>query len=128
MNDRVTIRIRSAFDAINARAKVREFAREEGLDITGQARISLAAYSLANASELGGGNRGQLIVKGLRKGKRVGIEVVCVIPNAINTHFAPETLENVKWLVDEFAVETLPSDEMQVALVQWAAPTAGRFQ
>jgi len=127
MNDRVTIRIRSAFDAITARAKVREFAREEGLDITGQARISLAAYSLANASELGSGSRGQLIVKGLRKGKRVGVEVVCVIPNAINHRFAPETLENVRWLVDEFAVETLPSDEMQVALVQWATPTIGRF-
>lgn len=127
MNDRVNIRIRSAFDAITARAKVREFAREEGLDVTGQARISLAAYSLANASELGGGNRGELIVKGLRKGKRIGVEVICIIPSAVNYRFAPETLENVKWLVDEFAVETLPSDEMQVALIQWAPPAIGEF-
>ena len=128
MDERVTIPIRSAFDAITARAKVREFAREIGLDITGQARISLAAYSLANVSELGNTGQGRLIVKGLKKGKRAGVEVVCIMPDVANDHSAAETLENVKWLVDEFTIETLPSNEVQVALVQWSLPPKGRFQ
>jgi hypothetical protein len=127
MSESVTIPIRSAFDTITARVKVREFARDEGLDITGQARISLAAYSLVNAAKLGDTSQGQLVVKSLRKSKRVGVEVACVVPNVANNHLA-ETFENVKWLVDEFNVEALPSNEMQVALVQWSFPPKGRSQ
>jgi hypothetical protein len=128
MNESVTISIRNAFDTITARARVREFARQQGLDITGQARISLAAYSLANAAELGSTSQGQLVVKVLRKDERAGVEVVCVIPDAVNHHFASETFENAKWLVDEFTVETLPSNRVQVALVQWSLPPKGRLQ
>ena len=73
MNESVTISIRSAFDAIIARAKVREFARETGLDVTGQARISLAAYSLANTTKLRSISQCQLSIQVLQKGKRAGI-------------------------------------------------------
>jgi hypothetical protein len=128
MNDKVTIPIRTAFDVITARVKVREFARQRGLDITGQARISLAAYSLANASELGGKNEGQLVVNSLKQGKRMGVEVTCIIPAAANDHLAAEAFENVRWLVDEFTVETLPSSEVRVALTQWSPPPKEQFQ
>jgi anti-sigma regulatory factor (Ser/Thr protein kinase) len=128
MSESVTIPIRNAFDTITARVKVREFAREQGLDITGQARISLAAYALVNAAELGNVSQGQLIIKALKKGKRAGIEVDCVIPDVGNNCFAPETFENTKWLVDEFTVENLPSKEIQVALIQWSPPPKGRVQ
>lgn len=127
MSEKITIPIRNAFDAITARAKVREFARAEGLDVTGQARISLAAYSLANAKS-GCGNQGQLILRGLKENERIGIEVICVIPDATNHQFPAEIFENVRWLVDEFSTETLPSNEMQIALVQWAPLPEGRFQ
>jgi hypothetical protein len=128
MDERVDISIYSAFDAITARAKVREFARETGLDITGQARISLAAYSLANVPGPGGKSRNQLIVTGVKKGKRAGVQVVCIIPDAVGNHFASEAFENVRWMVDEFNMEALPSNEVQVALVQWSLPPKGRFQ
>ncbi|MFL7791862.1 MAG: hypothetical protein AB8I69_06965 [Anaerolineae bacterium] len=127
MSEKFTIPIRNAFDAITARAKVREFAREEGLDVTGQARISLAAYSLANAKS-GSGRQGQLILRSLREDKRIGVEVICVIPDATNYQFPAETFKNVKWLVDEFATETLPSNEMQIALTQWSSLPEGRLQ
>jgi hypothetical protein len=127
MNERVAIPIYSALDAITARAKVREFARETGLDITGQARISLAAYSLANA-ELRNTSQGQLIVQVLKKGKRAGVEVICIIPNVTKDHLTSDTFGNVKWLVDEFTIETLPSDEVQIILIQWSLPPKGRFQ
>lgn len=127
MSEKMTLSIRNAFDAITARAKVREFARAEGLDVTGQARISLAAYSLANAKS-GRGDQGQLILRGLKKDARIGIEVICVIPDATNYQFPAEILKNIKWLVDEFATETLPSNEMQIALVQWASLPEGRLQ
>lgn len=127
MNEKFTIPIRNAFDAITARAKVREFAREKGLDVTGQARISLAAYSLANAKS-GSGCQGHLILRSLREGKRIGIEVICVIPDATNYQFPAETFKNIRWLVDEFATETLPSNEMQIALTQWSSLPEGRLQ
>lgn len=127
MSEKLTIPIRNAFDAITARAKVREFARAEGLDVTGQARISLAAYSLANTKS-GGGNQGHLILRGLKDDERIGIEVICVIPDATNHQFPAETFKNVRWLVDEFTTETLPSNEMQIALVQWAPLPEGRLQ
>jgi hypothetical protein len=127
MSEKVTISIRNAFDAITARAKVREFARQEGLDVTGQARISLAAYSLADAKS-GCGQQGQLILRGLKNDKRIGIEVICIIPDATDYQFPAETVKNVKWLVDEFTTETLPSNEMQIALIQWAPLPEGRLQ
>ena len=127
MNERFTIPIHSALDAITARARVREFARETGLDITGQARISLAAYSLAN-TELRSTSQGQLIVQVLKKGKRAGVEVAYVIPDVANDHFASDAFENVKWLVDEFTVETLPSNEIQIVLIQWSLSRKGWFQ
>jgi hypothetical protein len=128
MNERVTIPIHSAFDAITARAKVREFARETGLDVTGQARISLAAYSLANTTKLRSTSRCQLIVKVLKKGKRAGVEVGCVIQNLADDRLTADTFGNVKWLVDEFTIETLPSNEIQIILIQWSLPPKGRFQ
>jgi hypothetical protein len=128
MNESMTIPIQSAFDAITARAKVRELARETGLDVTGQARISLAAYSLANTTKLRSTSRCQLVVRVLKKGKRAGIQVLCVIPNGVSDHLTSEAFGNVKWLVDECTIETLPSDEVQVALVQWSLPPKGRFQ
>jgi hypothetical protein len=127
MSEKITIPIRNAFDAITARAKVREFAREGGLDVTGQARISLAAYSLANAKS-GCGNLGHLILRGLKDDERIGIEVICVIPDATNSQFPAETFKNIRWLVDEFTTETLPSNEMQIALIQWAPLPEGRLQ
>jgi hypothetical protein len=128
MSESLAIPIHSAFDAITARAKVRELARETGLDVTGQARISLAAYSLANTTNLRSTNQSQLVVKILKKGKRTGIEVICVITNAANDHLMSDAFDNVKWLVDEFTIETLPSDAVKVALVQWSLPPKGRFQ
>lgn len=127
MSKRFAIPIRNASDAITARARVREFARAEGLDVTGQARISLAAYSLANEKS-GCGNRSQLILRGLKDNERIGIEVICVIPDATNYQFPAETIKNIKWLVDEFSTETLPSNEMQIALVQWTPLPEGRLQ
>ena len=126
--ERVDISIHSAFDAITARAKVREFARQTGLDITGQARISLAAYSLANVPGPRGTSRNQLIIQVVKKGKRAGVQVICIIPDAIDNHFASEAFDNVRWLVDEFNMETLPPNGVQVALVQWSLPPKGRLQ
>jgi hypothetical protein len=128
MNERVTIPIHTAFDAITARAKVRECARETGLDVTGQARISLAAYSLANTTKLRSANQCQLSVQVLKKGKRAGVEVICIVPNIADDHLTSDTFGNVKWLVDEFTVETLPSNEVHVILIQWSLPPEGRFQ
>lgn len=122
MNERVTIPIRNAFDAITARARVRDFARETGLDITGQARISLAAYSLANTTKLRSTNQCQLSIQGLKKGNQTGVKLACTIPNVADDHLTSDTFGNVKWLVDEFSVETLPTNEVHIILTQWSLP------
>jgi hypothetical protein len=125
MKETITIPIQSAFDTITARVKVREFARKQGLDVTGQARISLAAYSLANASELLGKTPGRLTIHRLEMDERIGVRVACVISDLDSSQLVSEALENIKWLVDEFDVDTLSEKDVQVAVTQWAPPPKG---
>ena len=60
MGEAHTLTIRNSSDAIIARAEVRKLAQKRGLDLAGQARISLATYSLANALGIGNKHPGQV--------------------------------------------------------------------
>jgi hypothetical protein len=127
MNEIFTLPIQKSSDTIMARMKVREFARAQGLNITDQARISLATHSLVGALGLGGSYQGQIVVSRLAEGERMGVKVLCVTANASDRNFALRSFTDVKWLVDELSVEALPLDELQITLIQWAT-SGGRIQ
>jgi hypothetical protein len=120
-NKSYTLPISGAFDAISARMKVRELARTRGLNITDQARISLAAYSLATALELGNKYPGRIIIDFLDSDNHTGLRVSCITDEATGKGFDPKALSNAKWLVDDLVIETLPSGQVQATVTQWSA-------
>jgi hypothetical protein len=121
MNVSQTITIRSEFDVITARMKVRELARTKSFDITDQARISLATSSLADTLGLGRKHQGQIMIESLEEEGRIGIKVTCTANASSDSGLTSEELENTGWLVDKLTVQTLPSDSLQVSVVHWAA-------
>lgn len=120
-NKSYTLTISGAFDAITARMRVRELARTRGLNITDQARISLAAYSLATALELGNKYPGRIVIDFLDSDSRTGLRVSCITDEATSGDLDSKSLSNAKWLVDELDVETLPSGQVQATVIQWSA-------
>lgn len=121
MNESQIVTVQAKIDVITARVKVRELARTVGLKTTDQARISLAASSLAQALGLGETLQGQIIIDCLDRGERTGVRVVCIAANAPGCELAPETSRDMGRMVDEVTVETLPSNYVQATLVKWAA-------
>ena len=124
MNEIFTLPIQNSSDTIIARMKVREFARVQGLNLTDQARISLATYSLVGVLGLGSGYQGQVVVSRLTEGERTGVKVLCITASTHDRDSALRSFTDVKWLVDELSVATLPPDELQVTLIQWVPQKA----
>ena len=120
MNDNFTIVTTSVHDIMAARARVRELARQKGLGITDQARISLATSSLADVLGLGTQRQGQIAISNVEEEKRTGIRVVCTATRDAKRALTPAQLDVHQLLVDELTIEILPSDEVQVTLIQWA--------
>ncbi|HEY74464.1 MAG: hypothetical protein DRJ03_05840 [Chloroflexi bacterium] len=127
MTDSQIITIRSEFDVITARMKVREMARTKSFDITDQARISLATSSLAETLGLGRKHQGQIKIEALETGKQTGIQVTCAIAAGAHPDLTLEGLRNTEWLVDKLTIETLPSNELQVTIVHWATQRRGGY-
>ncbi len=117
MNHSQTITVRSEVDVVIARMKVREMARELGMPLADQARISLATSSLAGALEMGKARHGQITMDCLRNGDRMGVRVICVKKEG--AAYTPGNLGDTRWMVDELIIETLPSLDMQVTLIKW---------
>lgn len=121
MGEVETIQVRSELDIISARRRVRDLARAVGLNPTDQARISLAASSLAHVIELGGKYQGKIYIGSL-DGPDMGVWVVCAmhcpdIEGKIET-FKPKALKDVRWMVDELDIESLPPEDVRITLIK----------
>ena len=127
MNERQTKEIRSQSDIILARMRVRELARARGFSMVDQARISLAASSLANALGLGRARHGQIVVDCLSGERGTGVRVVCRTVTSVAESFSPGALGDTRWIVDELTVERLSSNKVQVTAVKWDGGVASRF-
>jgi hypothetical protein len=120
MNDTCTITTTGVHDIMMARARVRELARRKGLGITDQARISLATSSLADVLGLGTQRQGQIAINSILEDERTGIRVICTAAKDARHTLTPAQLDVHQLLVDELTIETLPSDEVQITLIQWS--------
>jgi hypothetical protein len=118
MNLNQTVAIQSELDIIKARMCVRDLARHMGMPLGDQARISLAASSLAQAMELGGKSKGRMLARSLDNAGRVGIQVVCVRDSATGA-VKSETLGEIRWIVDNLTIDTKPANSLQITLVKW---------
>ena len=121
MNESQTITVQTEFDVFMARMQVRKLARAIGFDITNQARVALATSSLARVLRLGERHQGQVIIDCLGDGDRSGMRVACTASTGADFEIGSRAFTDVRWLVDELAVEELPSNDLQVTLVKWVA-------
>ena len=121
MNKVQTIQVSTAHDIIVARLRVREMARAQGFSMMDQARISLAASSLANAMGLSQANRGRIVIECLNNERGTGIRVVCVKTCPTGGDPPPVQLGDTRWMVDEFNIERLPSNGVRVTIVKWGS-------
>ncbi len=113
---KTTIVVRDYRDVINARQKTRELARAIGMDITNQARISLATSSMANAMSLGILRIGQIAIESIQNPQQVGVRVTCTTSDGKEVHIPLAALRDVQWMVDHLAVDSLPANNVQVTL------------
>jgi hypothetical protein len=116
IDNRQSITIRSAFDVILARMRVRQQARAAGFGIQGQACIALATSLLARALRLGDANEGCIDIYHSVEGN---IRVVCTGANGSAYDPGSQAFVDTRWMVDELTVETLPTNDVKVTLVKW---------
>ncbi|MBN1890937.1 MAG: hypothetical protein JW850_23275 [Thermoflexales bacterium] len=120
MDEEHSVTVKSEVDVITARMYVRDVARGLGMNLGDQARISLAASSLAHAIGLGRTHQGQIEISCVheRDDARVGVQVICIRIGLPCTLEAGR-LGEARWMVDELMVEERPPDELQVTVIKW---------
>ncbi len=106
-------------DVINARQKVREVARTLGLNVTDQARISMATSSIAYALKMGSTHVGQIRIEWIVDTQGRGIRVTCTTTDGKSIELPPSAVKDVAWMVDQLTVDPLPSQNTQVVLIKY---------
>lgn len=120
LEDSLTIAVRGEFDIIDARLKARKLATAKGFDIVDQARISLAASSLAKILGLGDDIPGRVTVSCLNADSRIGLQIICIKVASESNELDMGVFEDMRKMVDELKIEDLPSQDLQITLVKWA--------
>ena len=105
-------------DIVFLRMTVRDVAREQGMSLADQARISLAVSSFVESISVSSANPGQATVAECARDGRVGMQVTYLVQDDNRGNWNT-VLENVKWMVDETSVETLAEEQIQVTLIKW---------
>jgi hypothetical protein len=118
-NEQDVTLLRGESDVIMMRAKVRDLAREIGMDMMQQASVSLAASSLAHALGFRGMQEGQVMIEHLYREGRDGLRVIFLKPNGVPSELSSVQLSDAKWMVDELKIDALPSRQLQVTLIKW---------
>jgi hypothetical protein len=119
MSEIEKIEILNEFDVIAARMRVRDAARDMGFGIVDQARISIAASSLAHVLELNSRHPGILTIERVNHKGPSGIRVVCTRANASEAALSPQEIVDLEWLVDDLTIEYLLCDGIKATVIQW---------
>lgn len=120
MNRSQTIVINNELDIIEARMRVRTLARETGLDLFDQARISLATSTLAIILGLEKGSHGSVDMTQLKTNDRAGVQVVCIRRDGSPRDVAAGVLDDARRMVDEMQVSEPPGGGVAVTVIKWA--------
>ncbi len=116
-----TLQILNPSDIIIARLAVRDFARQSGMNLGDQSRISLATSSLANAMGLGQGRSitGWIQIGLLEEEHRRGVKVACFRKD--DSGYVPPLsyFGSERWMVDEFDINTLPNNMTEISMIKW---------
>jgi hypothetical protein len=115
------VAIRSEFDIVNLRHTVRQMARTIGLDLTRQAKVTVAISALARAFLDGQGD--VTFIARVTQSDQPALEIACY---SADTHGAADAaqleerlnLHEVRLLVDEFEVR-LSANGARLAIRMW---------
>jgi serine/threonine-protein kinase RsbT len=125
MSEIEKIEILNEFDVIAARMRVRDVARDMGFGIVDQARISVAASSLAHVLELNSRHPGMLTIEHVNHKGPSGIRVVCTRAGASEADLSQQEIVELGWLVDDLTIECLLSDGIRATAIQWLDTDTG---
>jgi hypothetical protein len=131
MPNKQTIVIESHLDVVEARVRVRSLAREVGLDLFDQARISLATSTLAiilGMEKSGGGSISMEPLEAQPAEERRGVQVTCLcevgsevaLRGANASVDAGGVLDDARRMVDDLLVRAAPDGGIEVTLIKWA--------
>jgi anti-sigma regulatory factor (Ser/Thr protein kinase) len=110
----------SQYDIVSVRMKVREAARLIGMDLSDQARISLATSSLMErCGSVFGSGSGSITIECLREAQNTGLRVVYTFSNSREQHLENMADGNVSWMVDTLAIRNLASGQVEITLTKW---------
>jgi anti-sigma regulatory factor (Ser/Thr protein kinase) len=115
------VAIRSEFDIVNLRHTVRQMARTIGLDLTRQAKVTVAISALARAFLDGQGD--VTFIARVLQNEQPALEIAC---RSADTHGATDAtqleerlnLHEVRLLVDEFDIQ-LGGSGARIAIRMW---------
>ncbi|MFN2166490.1 MAG: hypothetical protein ACK2U9_09535 [Anaerolineae bacterium] len=127
MDKSQTITINNELDIIEARMRVRTLARETGLDLFDQARISLATSTLAIILGLEKGSRGSVGMTQLHAHDRVGVQVICIRHDTSPHDLTVGVLDDARRMVDEMQVSQPSGGGVAVTVVKWAGRARDRI-
>ena len=117
-----TITIQTMTDVIRARMEVREAARRIGLDTRDQALISLAISALSDELGWGSGRwKGVISIEDLEGEEKNGLQVICTFKASSHSEPIVGLSKKVRWMVDAINFRDLEDDQVEVALIKWAA-------
>ncbi len=124
MGESRRIEIYNESDVINARLQTREMAKDTGMSIMDQARISLAVSSLAHFLKLGGRYHGQIILNRISDLRRKGVKVVWLIGPEFDAHGIDQGFDNnqLNHMVHELNVQISETSGVCITAVMWTPP------
>lgn len=130
MTESRSIVVRNEGDVINARLQTRQMAKEAGLQIMDQARISLAVSSLAHVVRLGESHQGRIVINHIQDSGRSGVQVVWMLNSDEDCSDVMESLESTAWslMVDDVNVETMTNEGICIKAIKWADQRGGGYR
>lgn len=126
MSESRWISVYNEVDVINARMQTRQMAKEAGLPIMDQARISLAVSSVAHVIRLGEACPGQIVINRITEDGRSGVQVVWMIKPSEDYQDLLRALDDssLQLMVDKMDVQSSPAMGLCITAVKWSAPVA----
>lgn len=125
MSESRSISISNETDIINARQQTRQMAKDAGLPIIDQARISLAVSSIAHLVGLGNEFPGKIVLNRILENQRSGVQVVWMMDhhpeNAIQVNEVKGS--HISMMVDEINIQDSQEAGTTITAMIWSELT-----
>jgi hypothetical protein len=121
MSESRLLEIHDEVDVIDARQQTRQMAKDAGLSIMDQARISLAVSSLAHLIRLGECYPGQIVINRIVDGSHSAVQVCWKIEAGLSYETVLQDIHNsmLSSMVHELDASVLPESGVCISAMMW---------